>query len=124
MSEINIIEFYSRLGVNPYWYIAVLVVIVVVIFLIMTVIHAVLFKGAVAARMSSLDKTKSTVHARVMNIDISEGEWAKAVFEDEDGKEYRLIVSKRDTAFLTISEEGELSFQGDKFVSFKRSDEK
>lgn len=123
MSEINVIEFYSRLGVDPYVYIAVLVAIVIVIFLIMALFHAIFFKNAFA-RISSLDKGILTVHARVMSIDISKGERAKAVFKGEDGQEYRLIVSKINTAFLTIHDEGELRFQGDKFVSFKRSDEK
>lgn len=122
MSEINVIEFYSRLGVNPYAYIAVLVAIVVVIVLIALMINSMLFKNAFG-RISSLDKDSSTVHARVIGIDISKGQRAKAIFEGSEGEEYTLNISKLDAAFLTIHDEGELRFRGDKFVSFKRVDD-
>ena len=122
MSDINVIEFYSRLGVNPYVYIGTLAAVVIVVFLIGAMIYAMLSKSAFAG-MSVLGKNTVSVHAKVVSIDIVKGEQAKAVFEGKNGEDYTLVISKINAAFLTIHDEGKLSFRGDRFVSFKRIDE-
>jgi len=122
VSEINVIEFYSRLGANPYLYMGFIAAAVVVIFLIGVMICGITSKSAFA-RMSSLGKDSTSVYATIVSIDISKGERAKAVFKCENGEEYTLIISKINAAFLTLHDEGELIFKGDRFISFKQADE-
>jgi len=122
VNDISVIEFYSRLGVNPYMYMGAIAAGVVVVFLAGAIVYGMISKSAFA-KINSFDKDAVSIRAKLTSVDISRGERAKAVFVDENGEEYILIISKINAAFLTLHDEGELTFKGDRFVSFKRADE-
>ena len=118
MSTINVIEFYSRLGVNPYMYIAIFVALIVVLLLVLGIFQSFFFRS-VYTRAGSFDKDASAIFATLTEIDIQKKQRAKAVFIDEEGEIYIFALSKLEAAFLTAGDSGMLRFKGDKFVAFE-----
>lgn len=122
MRSINVIEFYSRLGVNPNVYIAFLAAIVVVVFLILAVFQSLFLKN-VYMRMGYFDKDASEIYSTLTELDMPKKKQAKAIFTDAGGQIYTFSLSKLDAAFLTMGDTGMLRFKGDKFIGFKPVDE-
>ena len=118
MSFINIIEFYTRLGVNPYAYIAIFAA-VFVVFMFIAAMSQIFFSRKLYDRMERDDSSDEViVRVKVTEIGSLKAREVSVTFTDKDDVKYILPVSNTEAAFLSAGEEGELRFKGGKYLSF------
>jgi len=102
----------------------IVVAVAIVTFLVLSTV-VFIFSRRAFARIEhvKVDILSVSVFATLNSIDIAKKGKSSALFTNADGEDVVLTISKLDSAFLCIGEKGLLKFKGDKFVSFKPSDE-
>ena len=114
----NVYEFYSRLGVNPYVYIAVFAAVGIGIFLFGVMINFMISKSIYRRKTHTSKESEVSVRATITQIDLTGRRKGTVTFADTDDEKHIFVVSKTDAIFLSVGEEGELRFRGDKYLGF------
>ena len=118
MSAISIIEFYTRLGVNPYVYIAILAG-VAAVFLIIAATAQIFFSKRLYKKMES-DSGEEIAWVKVVVSEIGSLRERKVsvTFADEEDKEYVFNLTNTEATFLSKGEAGVLKYRGVKYLGF------
>lgn len=118
MRTINIIEFYTRFGANPYVYIAIFAA-VAVVFLFIGAAIQIFFSRRLYDRMERDDAAEDVlVQVAITGIGSLKTRKVSVTFTDRDDVKYIFSVSNTEATFLSLGEEGVLKFRGTKYIGF------